>query len=175
MDKKSKILIVVFLVLILISVGITYWRIMIKKDYVIESQIDCDPYSETCFIWECDPESNIEGEACAGDLEEDIWYYKIAKRNAMNIPLCDPNDEECDALTCDPALEKDCAIILCDEKTSVEQEAECNNPGEYNLNNPPEDEKEEECEEGDGECDMAEDSEVSNEEISGNEAEGMEE
>lgn len=147
MDKKSKILLLAFLVLVTVVVAFTYYRYMIKRDYVIEAQADCDPYAEACFIWQCDPKSSEEGEACTGDPEEDIWYYKIVKRNAMNVPLCDPNDEECDALTCEPALEKDCEIILCDEETAIEQETECNDPEEYALENPYEcdPEEDEEC------------------------------
>lgn len=172
MDKKSKILIAVLLVLILASVGYTFYKIMIKRDYVISAQVDCDPYEEKCFIWECDPESSEEGEACTGDPEEDIWYYQIVKRNAANIPNCDPNDENCDALTCDPALEKDCEIILCDEETAVEQEAECNDPEEYTLNNPPE--EEEICDpEEDEECVIEEESENSEEDIEEGEEESL--
>lgn len=177
MDKKSKILLLTFLVLVIVVVAFTYYKYMVKRDYIIEAQADCDPYAEACFIWQCDPKSSEEGppdgeasEACTGDPEEDIWYYQIVRRNAMNIPPCDPNDENCDALTCDPALEKDCEIILCDEETAVEQETKCNDPAEYIMNNPPEeeeecdpeedeecvieeeDEEETECEEGDEEC-----------------------
>ncbi len=179
MDKKSKILLLAFLVLVIAVVAFTCYKYMVKRDYIIEAQADCDPYTEACFIWQCDPESSEEGEACTGDPEEDIWYYQIVKRNAMNIPLCDPNDENCDALICDPALEKDCEIILCDEETAVEQEAECNDPEEYALENPIEEDdlsaEEAECGEGDEECEPAEDSEASDEETPGNEAEGTEE
>ena len=135
----------------------TYWRIVIKKNYIVESQIDCDPYTEACFIWECDPNSTVEGEACTGDPENDIWYYKLTQRKASKVPLCDPNvDELCDPWTCEPG-EKDCSETLCNEETKIEQEAECNNPEEYTLNNPEEEEEEAvECEEGDEECLSAE-------------------
>jgi len=33
MDKKSKIFLAVFFLLIIVSVGVTFWRIYIKKDY----------------------------------------------------------------------------------------------------------------------------------------------
>jgi hypothetical protein len=150
MDKKSKILIAVFIVIILVSVALTYWRTMVKKDYVIENQIDCDPYTEACFIWKCDPASIVEGEKCTGDPEADIWYYKIARRIAANIPLCDPNtDETCDPWTCADG-EKDCSETLCDEMTGAKQGVECNNPEQYTLENPIE---EEECDpETDEEC-----------------------
>lgn len=179
MDKKSKILLLAFLVLVIAMVAFTYYKYMVKRDYVIEAQTDCDPYTEACFIWQCDPAATDESEKCTGDPEEDIWYYEIIRRNAMNVPLCDPNNEECDALVCDPLLEEDCEIILCDEETAVEQEAECNDPAEYIMNNPPEEEdlsaNEAECEEGDEECEPAEDSEGSDEEVSEDDTEDTEE
>jgi hypothetical protein len=39
MDKKSKIFLGVFFLLIFASIGATYYRIMVKRDYVIEAQI----------------------------------------------------------------------------------------------------------------------------------------
>lgn len=143
MDKKSKILLGVFLGLIIISVGATYWRIMIQKDYIIESQVDCDPYAEACFVWECDPDSDIEGEKCTGDPESDIWYFKVAKRNAGKIPLCDPNtDEACQPMLCEPG-EKDCEEIFCAEDLLEAQYASgCVDPVKYAEENPVEEEAE---------------------------------
>jgi hypothetical protein len=156
MDKKSKIFLAVFFFLIIASIGVTFWRIMLKKDYVIQAQTDCDPTIDKCFIWQCDPESTVEGETCTGDPETDIWYYQIAKRNASKIPLCDPNtDENCDPWTCEEG-EKDCSVTFCDETTKVEQGVECNDPVQYNIDNPAEEESAIDCEEGDEECLAAE-------------------
>jgi len=130
--------------------------------------VDCDPYAEKCFIWNCDPESTVEGEACTGEMETDVWYYKIVKRNASRIPLCDPEtDEECQPFLCDPE-EPECGETLCDEETAAEGEI-CTDPEEYALNNPMEEEElecdpevDEECEavecdpETDEECEAAE-------------------
>lgn len=152
MDKKSKVLLWVFALLIVASVGVTYWRIMIKKDYVIEAQVDCDPYVDECFVWECDPESTVEGEACTGDPESDIWYFNVARRNASKIPLCDPGtDESCDPWTCEEN-EKDCETVFCEESIMEEQYATaCVDPVQFAIDNPIE-EEEVECEEGDEEC-----------------------
>ena len=153
MDKKSKLLIAIVTLLILVSILITFWRIMIQRDYIIENQIDCDPYTEKCFIWECDPNSTVEGEACTGDPEMDIWYYAVAQRKAANIPFCNPEeDENCAPFECLEG-EKDCSITFCDETTKEEQEVECNDPVQYSLDNP---EEEEECAEDDEECLAAE-------------------
>ena len=164
MDKKSKILLWVFIALIIASVAVTYWRIMVKRDYVVESQVDCDPYKEACFIWKCDPESDVEGEACTGDPEKDIWYFQVAGRNAANIPLCDPEtDETCDPWTCAEG-ERDCETEFCTEENMEEQYAvECNDSIKYTEENPIKEEEEAVdpsadeagCEEGDTECEAA--------------------
>jgi hypothetical protein len=145
-DGKSKVLFAVLGVLIAGSVAVAYYKYMIKRDYIIQAQTDCDPETENCFIWECDPDSLMEGEACTGVPDNDIWYYKNVERNASRIPLCDPNDENCDALVCAEG-EPDCREILCTSENVPEGET-CNNPQEYLLENPPE----AECEEGDEEC-----------------------
>ena len=167
MDKKNKIFFIIFFLLIAVSVGVTYYRIMIKKDYIISAQADCDPYTEKCFIWECDPESTVEGEACTGDPESDVWYYQIIKRKAYNIPLCNPSDENCEALVC-PEGEEDCTVTFCDEINKEEQGVECNDPVQYTIDNP--EEEETECEEGDEECLAAEEEGEETEEASGEEA-----
>lgn len=156
-SKSGKIFFIVFGLLILGSIFATYYRIMIKKNYVIEAQVDCDPYENKCFIWECDPKSDVVGEKCTGDAEKDIWYYNLAKRSASKIPLCDiETDESCSPMLCDPG-EKDCEQIFCNEENAAEQEVECSDPVEYTTNNPLEEEEdlseeEVQCEEGDMEC-----------------------
>lgn len=146
-DEKwpNRIFFIFLAVLILGSVAFTYYRIMIKKDYLISAETGCDPYSEKCFIYVCDPKT----EECSGDPEEDIFYYKIIKRKAYNIPLCDPEaDENCEALIC-PEGEEDCSYELCEDGNS--DGIECVDPVQYAIDNP-EEEEEVECEEGDEMC-----------------------
>lgn len=134
MDKKSKILFLIMGVLMLGSITVTYYRYIVKRDYIIQAQAICDPYTEKCFVYVCDPET---GEECTGDPVEDTSYYKLINRNAKNIPLCDPNDENCDALVC-PEGEADCSFTLCD---STEEGIVCNDPAAYTLENPVEEEE----------------------------------
>lgn len=172
MDKKNKIFFLIMALLIAGAVGVTYWRIMIKKDYVIEAQTDCDPTVDECFIWECDPESTEEGEACTGDPEEDSWYFQVVRRNASNIPLCDPEtDESCEALVCGEN-EPNCEYEFCTEENMEDQYASaCNDPAEYILNNTEEDEEDLSADEA--ECDLEVDPacEVFEEDNVGDEAE----
>ena len=150
LDKKSKILFVIIGLLIIGSVAVTFWRYMVKRDYIVQAQTDCDPTTEKCFIWKCDPASTVEGEKCTGDPDKDTWYYKIIHRNAKNIPLCDPNDKNCTALVCDPG-EKDCSEELCTAQ-NVKAPDTCNDPVQYNIDNPPEEDTSTECAPDDQAC-----------------------
>jgi len=118
-----------------------------RKDYLIEAEIDCDPEVESCFVWECDPESDVEGEACTGDPEMDVWYYKYLTRKASDIPMCDEaawkEDEECDPMTC-MGEEEYCEETVCTEE-DIEAGESCTDPETFEY-------EEEECEEGDEEC-----------------------
>jgi hypothetical protein len=113
MDIKSKILLGILGVIIVLSVSTSYYRFLVLHDYIIETEIDCDPAYESCFTWECDSEE----EECTGNSDEDTWYYKIAYRNAKNIPTCDMNDEACDQFTCPEGGEAECREVLCSEVT----------------------------------------------------------
>ena len=138
--------------LILASVGFTYYRIMVKRDYVIEAQTDCDPTTEKCFVYHCDPAT----ETCTGDAGQDTSYYKISRRVASLIPNCDPKDENCQPFVCDEG-EKNCSETFCNEQTKQKGD-ECNDPVQYAIDNPPV--AEEASESGDDEavvCDPAQD------------------
>jgi hypothetical protein len=145
MDKKSKILFLVFGLFILGAVGATYLKYFVLKDYYIQAEAECDPVVEKCFVYECTPEEDVD---CPANEDERISYYKYVKKKAYLIPLCDPNDEECDALTCEEG--QDCEEILCDETSG----GECNDPEEYLAANPIEEEDGEvsECLPEDEEC-----------------------
>jgi hypothetical protein len=156
MDKKSKIFLWFFFFLIVGSVAITYYRIIVKRDYIIEAQTDCDPTIEKCFIYHCDPAA----EECSGDETQDTSYYKISKRKAYMIPNCDPADENCKPFACGEN-EKACEEVLCSEQTKQETD-ECNDPEQYNIDNPP-------VEEENVTCDPAEDPTCEAEDTSGTE------
>ncbi len=149
MNKKTKTILIIIGLLVVIAAASAYYKIMIQKDYVTEEQIDCDPTTEKCFIWSCDPRATEEADKCTGDAEMDVWYYKLAERNAANVMLCDSSEnEDCDPWECLPG-EKDCSVTLCDETTKLAQGAECSDPVKYNEANS---EEEVVCAEDDTEC-----------------------
>lgn len=135
MDNKSKIFFAVFFLLFVGSIAATYHKTLVLQDYMIEAEAPCDPYTESCFVYICNP---IE-EECTGDPEEDTSYYKNISRNAKYIPRCDTEDESCDALVCPPD-EADCSMTLCDDPATATEDMICNNPTAYALLHPIEDE-----------------------------------
>lgn len=130
MDTKSKILFGIFGILIVLSVSASYYKFMVLHDYVVQAEVDCDPETESCFVWQCDPEVADE---CTGNPEEDIWYFKIAHRNAKNIPYCDPNDDSCLAFQCPENGEDECDEVLCSTDTLDEYAIDgiCTNPEDF--------------------------------------------
>ncbi|MEI7426185.1 MAG: hypothetical protein WCK16_04670 [Candidatus Moraniibacteriota bacterium] len=138
MEKKinaGKMYLIIVGIITVGSILATYIRIIVQKNYTIESQVDCDPYVHNCFVWRCDPESIVEGEGCTGDSKIDTQYYNLVKRIATNIPRCDPDkDENCLPMLCGKS-EKKCESIFCVENDPL---GECSNPIEYAKNNPPE-------------------------------------
>ncbi len=115
MDKKSKILICVFVIALILSVGATYYRYVIKRDYIIFAHAPCDPKTESCFYVPCEE----------GDTEcipADIEYYKKINKKAFNIELCDSESPDCKPLVCKDG-EKDCKIASCTEENVEEGES----------------------------------------------------
>ena len=92
MDKKSppkgdqlwadKIFFIIMGLLILGSVAVSYYKYMVKRDYIVQAQAECDPYTEKCFVHVCDPDPNVDGDSCTGDPAEDTWYTKNVSRIA---------------------------------------------------------------------------------------------
>ncbi|TSC94214.1 MAG: Uncharacterized protein Athens101428_412, partial [Candidatus Berkelbacteria bacterium Athens1014_28] len=89
--------------------------------------------------------------ACTGKPEEDVWYFKVVRRNAGNIPLCDPDaDEECEPFLCSED-EKDCEEEFCAEENMENYSAaSCNDPAIFSAQNPIE--ETDECLEEEDDC-----------------------
>ncbi len=118
MDRNSKILFSALVVFVILSVSATFYKTVILQDFIVYTEVDCDPTIESCFMWTCDPETDEE-EACTGNLEEDTWYFKIAYRNAKNVEHCDLNNESCLPFQCSKE-EPECREVLCSEESLFE-------------------------------------------------------
>lgn len=151
MDRKSKILVTLIFLLIGGVLFFMYYKIFVARDYIVQSEVDCDPYTEACFIYTCNPDE----EECKGNLLEDTYYYKIMRRHAAYVPQCSLESETC-SFEC-AVDEIECEYEWCD--VSTESESVCSDPERYTLENPLEETRESETdgessdEEGDAKID----------------------
>lgn len=137
--NTSKILTLVFALLVLSSIGVAYYRYMVQENFLVKYQTPCDPATEACFVYECDPEAD----ECTGNPEEDTTYYNLMYRLAKNIPACDVNIEgDCDKAYSCPVGEEKCEIITCNNETSVAEESDCSDPADFVVEEGAEDESE---------------------------------
>jgi len=109
---SNRIFYTIFILLIVGSVGFTFSRIVIQKDYQIIAEVFCDPAQESCF--------HYEGVTCdEGDDEcvpEESYDYKIISKKAANIYACEQTDEKIDCgeeLSCLEG-ESNCSYTNCD-------------------------------------------------------------
>jgi hypothetical protein len=126
MDKKSKILIALFFAIVLISASFTYYKIVIKQDFIISGEADCDPNIERCFARPCGEDNECR------DPTAKFSYYKIVNKNFKNVE-CGVDNENCRVLTCNQE-EKNCDSVLCNGQNMKKGE-ECNDPEIYNAGN----------------------------------------
>ena len=128
MDRKSKIFFFIFLLAVLVVTVMAFYKFYILRDYYITSEAACDPETENCFIYKCDP---ADDSACPEEPAERISYYKLIEKKANTLPLCDPNNPDCPPIACRAG--EDCRETLCDEATKTEDE-QCSDPAEYLKN-----------------------------------------
>lgn len=92
MDKNSKILFFILFYLIAVIALVAFYKFFVFKDYYIEFEVACNPGKEECLVYECNP---AEDEECPNDPNERVYYYNLVEKKAGEIPLCDPNNEDC--------------------------------------------------------------------------------
>lgn len=104
-DKKIKRFFQGFLILFFVIASFSFYKYFIAKDYYVRIEVPCDREKEICFIYDCE----AQGDECIAG--EEVYYYKILKKKASKIPLCDPVDPYCSANDCVAGM--DCTIIEC--------------------------------------------------------------
>lgn len=107
-----------FLLIIMIFTLLSLQRYFFNENYLIFMETTCDPLSEKCFISRCDPAA----EKCSGGETQDINYFKKVQRLANRIPLCNSEDNSCEATLCS-LNETDCVQTFCE----ITNESECSN------------------------------------------------
>lgn len=111
-SKENDILFSVLILLIGVSVALSWWRFLYQENYDLYATVDCDPALEQCFVYE-DPE--CEGDDC-------VWNYKIILAPTNIVSDCKPDEGECLAAACETS--GTCEVVLCSEDSRVEFEIE---------------------------------------------------
>ena len=111
MNRNTKIVLIIVGVAIFLSVGTTFYRYYVLRDYLVHAEVACDPQKENCFVRYCTVD---DWDPCDFLHVKYTRYYKIVAKLASNIPVCNQNKQQCAPLTCDP-LEKNCQVITCTE------------------------------------------------------------
>lgn len=119
-NKENKMLLILLSIFVIAVFAYTYNRFYIQKDYIVEQHVSCDPETENCFVWQCDPAV----EECSENEEENVDYYKLIEKHAASIPEC--SGEDCEELTCEVG-EEDCVITLCTPADAELEGVECSN------------------------------------------------
>lgn len=105
MNKKTKIILIITSILILIVLLINYYKIFIIHNYKISFEVPCDPNIENCFVLECDQDAIDD---CTNVPNE---YYKLIERKVSGVNVCKENDFDC--LACKEE-DSECNTVLCD-------------------------------------------------------------
>lgn len=110
--SRSSTLILLFLaVAVLAVVGFRYHQYVIERNFVLAVNAPCNPETESCFAWACDPE---EDEEC------DLTPYKKVEIIANEAPQC-LEEHACEEFSCDPESET-CSVTYCEDETIEEWE-----------------------------------------------------
>jgi hypothetical protein len=122
-NKANKIFYIIVALLIAGSIGVTFYKIVILKNYQIVAQVSCDPKVEKCFMSVCDP---VTDDTCSvtSTTEERTTYYKNINKKAATIAACENTIQKIgcnEELSCTPR-EKDCSYTLCDPFNLAEGE-----------------------------------------------------
>lgn len=109
MDKSSKYIFAIIFVLFCVTVGYRYYQYMVKKNFILEVNVACDPAIENCFKADC----------VATSPDCDTTTYKKVSILAHDAPKC-LEEHNCEGFTCDGIAS--CSITSCSADTLVDGE-----------------------------------------------------
>lgn len=117
--KKQKAIIVLFTLAFAVVFALVIKRVYIDRDYLLVSEVDCDPAVEVCFQRLCE-------DCDSSDAEYE--FYKKQLISASHVPLCDSSQGDCPELVCAETVS--CLQESCSEANVPENE-ECSNPENF--------------------------------------------
>lgn len=114
----NHIITIVTILAVCMSVGMTAYRYIVLRDYLVQVETSCDPAEEACFVYECESEDE---EGCIALGESYYSPYAIVVRDARHVPLCASDSEaDCDVRDC--GSDASCHITYCDPETRMNEQ-----------------------------------------------------
>jgi hypothetical protein len=106
MFRGPRVFLITILVMALVVIGYRFHQYLLSSNFLVLAATACDPVSEACFVWDCDPET--DGEEC------DITPYKKVEVLARHAPQC-LLDHSCETFSCEGV--EDCSVTYCADDT----------------------------------------------------------
>lgn len=117
---------------LIIVVGvISYSRLFINQDYLVEYEGECDPITENCFV-------GCEDDECT----EEYYYTKIIKYAPDLNQQCGKDITDCESANICLSDDRECSVTYCDIETDKEicelitREQDMQNANEENTEEP---------------------------------------
>ena len=93
---------IAIIALMVVTVSACLTRFLILKDYDVTYEVECDPYTEQCYV------------SCEDDVCEEVRYYKYITTHATELfDLCGPDISECESASVCIDGQIDCEVTLC--------------------------------------------------------------
>ena len=92
--------------LVTLFIVASYYRFVVKQDYVVGYEGACDPIVESCFIG-CEDD----------DCTEEYYYSKMQKYAPDLYAECGESIIECELASICLPEDRNCSIIYCDAET----------------------------------------------------------
>lgn len=109
MGFSRHILFIVLVPAILAAGYFSYDRFMVKHDYMVTYERDCDPATESCYI------------GCEDDECTEEYYYSLIEKYAADVyGECGPDITDCEAASVCLDEERSCTITYCDLEAGEE-------------------------------------------------------
>lgn len=86
---------------ITIMVIVSFYRFIIKNDYLVYYESTCDPYTQSCF------------ESCEGEC---TYYMKMQKYAPDIYAQCGKDITDCESANACLSSDRKCSITYCDTK-----------------------------------------------------------
>lgn len=100
----------VLLFAVIIVVFISYNRFIVRQDYIVGYEGDCDPVIENCFV-------GCEDDECTSEY----YYTKMQKYEPDLYAECGTDITDCEKANVCLPNDRDCSKTYCDSKTSEEE------------------------------------------------------